>query len=204
MRESPVKLSVLIFIDSKNLINRDNPQETKSLITYPLYRVMNKDQFIHYLLGLVDGEGCFCIAIKKQKSAFVRWVLDPIFHVTQHRNKKEILYNLQRVLGCGTVITKYGQLSTMQFVVQSRKELIDKVIPFFRKNKLLIKRKEFEIFAEVVELLEDHAHKDIKNFRKLLKKVYKMNGEGKYRKHKLEDILNDLGSSETIRQTAIK
>src|SRR3989344_2733076 len=105
---------------------------------------MNREQFIHYLLGFVDGEGCFCIAVKNQKTAKVRWVLDPVFHVTQHKSKQFILYELQKVLECGRVIKKYGQEDTMQLVVQSRKELIDKIIPFFKKNELLVKKDDFQ------------------------------------------------------------
>ncbi len=165
---------------------------------------MNKNEFIHYLLGFTDGEGCFCIAIKKQKSAKVRWVLDPIFHITQHKRSKKLLYDFQKFLDCGTVVKKYGQEDTMMFVVQTRKELVEKLIPFFRKNKLIVKRKSFEIFAEVVESLAEHKHGNVRDFKKLLKKVFVMNGDGKYRKHKLEDILKSLGSSETIRQTSKK
>ena len=164
-------------------------------------RVMNKEQFVYYLTGFMDGESCFCIALKKQKSAKVRWVLDPIFHVTQHSTNKEILYELQRLFGCGIVIKKYGQPSTMQIVVQSRRDLIDKVIPFFRKYELITKKKDFEIFAEVVEALDQHKHADINEFKKLLKKVFTMNGGGKQRRYKLDDVLKSLGSSETIRQT---
>ena len=162
---------------------------------------MNKKEFIYYLTGFADGEGCFCIALKNQKSAKVRWVLDPVFHITQHSKSKEILYHFQKVLNCGIVIKKYGQEDTMQFIVQSRRELINKVIPFFKKYKLMTKKKDFEIFAEVVESLDKHKHRNIKEFKKLLIKVFKMNGEGKQRKYKLDDVLKSLGSSETIRQT---
>lgn len=131
----------------------------------------------------------------------MRWVLDPIFHVTQHRNNEELLRHFQRVLDCGVVIKKYGQEDTMQFVVQSRRELVDKIIPFFRKNKLLVKRKSFEIFAEVVEGLDKHQHRNTHDFRKLVKKVFIMNNNGKYRRYTLKEVLDSLGSSETIRQT---
>lgn len=167
-------------------------------------RVMNKDRFLHYFLGFVDGEGCFNISLKKQESAKMRWVLDPVFHITQHKNQKELLYNFQRLLGCGIVIKKYGQENTMQFMVQSRKELIDKIIPFFKKYKLIVKRKNFEIFAEVVEGLHQHQHSSIKDFKKLVKKVFVMNNEGKYRRYSLKEVLDSLGSSETIRQTRTK
>lgn len=163
--------------------------------------VMNNEQLIYYLTGFADGEGCFCIALKNQKSARVRWVLDPVFHVTQLAKNKEILYEFQKLLNCGRVIKKYGQESTMQFIVQSRKELIDKVIPFFKKYKLITKNKDFEIFAEIVEALNEHKHADKEEFKKLLKKVFTMNGEGKQRRYKFEDVIKSLGSSETTRQT---
>ncbi len=163
---------------------------------------MNKEQFISYLLGFVDGEGCFCISIKNQKSAKMHWVLDPVFHITQHERSKEILYNFKKFLGCGEVIKKYGQEDTLLLLVHRRRDLVDKIVPFFRKNKLLLKRKTFELFAEVVESLDQHAHANVKDFRKLVKKVFLMNGEGRYRKYKLEDILKSLGSSETIRQAS--
>ena len=166
--------------------------------------VMNQEQLIYYLTGFADGEGCFCIALKNQKSAKVRWVLDPIFHVTQHAKHKEILYEFQKLLNCGIVIKKYGQKDTMQFIVQSRRELVDKVIPFFRKYNLITKNKDFEIFAEVVESLDQHKHADKQEFKRLLKKVFTMNGEGKQRRYKIEDGLNSLDSSETIRQTQLR
>ena len=143
----------------------------------------------------------FCIAVKKQKSAKMRWVLDPVFHVTQHSKHKEILYDIQRLFGCGIVIKKYGQENTMQFVVQSRKDLVEKIIPFFKKYNLRVKAKDFEIFAEVVEALDKHYHGSLIDFRKLIPKIFLMNSEGKYRKYTLDEIMNSLGSSETIRQT---
>ena len=162
---------------------------------------MNKKQYIYYLTGFMDGESCFCVALKNQKSAKVKWVLDPIFHVTQHSKNKNILYDIQRMFNCGIVIKKYGQQDTMQFVVQSRKELVEKIIPFFRKYPLITKNKDFEIFAEVVEALDQHKHANKIEFIKLLKKVFTMNGGGKQRRYKLKDVLESIGSSETTRQT---
>ena len=162
---------------------------------------MNEEQFLNYFLGFVDGEGCFCIALKRQQSAKMRWVLDPVFHVTQHANYKELLYSFQKFLNCGIVMKKYGQENTMQFIVQSRKELIEKIIPFFEKNKLIVKKKAFAIFAEVVKGLDEHQHGNVDDFKKLVRKVFTMNNGGKYRKYALNEVLESIGSSETIRQT---
>ena len=163
-------------------------------------RVMNKKQLIYYLTGFVDGEGCFCISLKKQKSAKVRWVLDPVFHVTQHKDQKEILKILKKIIGCGRIIKKYGQENTLQYYVHSRKDLVECIIPFFRKYKLITKQRDFELFAEIVEALAEHQHGDVKKFRELLKKAFAMNRGGKQRRYNLDDVLKSLESSETIRQ----
>ncbi len=162
-------------------------------------RVMNKEQLIYYLTGFVDAEGCFCISLKKQKSAKVRWVLDPVFHVTQHEDSKEILELLKETIGCGAIIKKYGQENTMQFYVHSRKDLTEKIIPFFKNYKLITKNKDFEKFAEIVEALANHKHGNIEEFRELLKKAFTMNRGGKQRRYNLNEVLESLGSSETIR-----
>ena len=162
---------------------------------------MNKEQLIYYLTGFVDAEGCFCISLKQQKSAKVKWVLDPVFHVTQHKDGKYILEMLKNILKCGNIIKKYGQDNTLQFYVHSRKDLTECIIPFFRKHKLITKQKDFEIFAEIVEALSKHRHGNLNDFRKLLKKAFTMNRGGKQRRYNLKEVLNSLGSSETIRQT---
>jgi len=164
-------------------------------------RVMNKEQLIYYLAGFVDAEGCFCISLKKQNSAKVKWVLDPVFHVTQHEDGIKILEMLKKTIRCGKIIRKYGQDNTLQFYVHSRKDLLECIIPFFKKHKLITKNKDFEIFAEIVEALAEHKHGNIKEFRELLKKAFTMNGGGKQRRYNLQDVLKSLGSSETIRQT---
>ena len=61
-------------------------------------KVMNKQQLIYYLLGFVDGEGCFHISLKRQKSAKMHWVLDPIFHVTQNSKKNQYFMNCKKYL----------------------------------------------------------------------------------------------------------
>ena len=167
-------------------------------------RVMNKEQLIYYLTGFVDAEGCFCISLKKQQSAKVRWVLDPVFHVTQHEDSREILEMLKEIIGCGRIIKKYGQENTLQLYVHSRKDLVECIIPFFRKYKLITKKKDFETFAEIVEALAEHKHGNLDEFRELLKKAFTMNRGGKQRRYNLKDVLKSLGSSETIRQTQSK
>ncbi len=156
----------------------------------------------YYIVGLVDGEGCFSIAIKKQDDAKFGWVVDPVFYVSQSVEKRQILEVLKRVFNCGRIIPKQGQEDTvLQYVVDARRNLLEKILPFFKKHKLIIKHKEFEGFAEIVEELERGRHRNIDGLKELIRKTYSLSS---YHKYTLDDIFFEIdrrvGASETIRR----
>ena len=148
----------------------------------------------YYLLGIADGEGCFTVSIKKQASAKFGWVLDPIFHVTQHRKNRAVLDLFRRELRCGKVIEKNGQPDTLQFYVQNRREIREKVLPFFDRYKPIVKAEEFRKFAEIVVALERGDHHDLGKFKVLMASAYTMNYEGKQRRRPLHELIDDLES----------
>ena len=151
----------------------------------------------YYILGLVDGEGCFSISIKKQDNTRFGWVIDPVFHVTQSRDHKVILEILRRVFGCGRIIPKPGQEeSTFIYIVDSRQNLVEKIIPFFRKHQPIIKQREFQLFAEIVEGLHKGEHRTLEGFKKLLEKAYEASTN---RKYKLSDILSSIEGGGRLR-----
>jgi len=151
-----------------------------------------KKELMYYLVGFADAEGCFNISLKSLKTARFNWVLDPVFHVTQHESNRPILELLKAVLKCGRVIEKPGQKGTLQFMVDNRKQLIEKIIPFFDRYPLIVKGRDYEIFREIVTALENKEHSDIKRFEKLVERAFKMNLEGKQRRYKLSEVLKDL------------
>lgn len=159
----------------------------------------------YYIVGFVDGEGCFSVSIKRQDDTKFGWVVDPVFHVTQSKERGLILEMLKRVFKCGRIITKPGQETVLQYVVDSRRHLAEVIIPFFTKYKPIVKQREFELFKEVVQRLEKGEHRDIEGFKKLVKKAYEMSED---RKHLLEEVLSQIqervGASETIRRAPPK
>ncbi len=146
----------------------------------------------YYLLGLADGEGCFTVGIKKQESAKFGWVLDPIFHVTQHRKNRAVLELFLRELRCGRIMTKYGQPDTLQFYVQNRRQIQEKILPFFRQYRPIVKAEEFRKFAAIVEALQRGDHHDLDKFKVMLGTAYTMNYEGKQRRRELFELIDDL------------
>ena len=157
-------------------------------------------ELCYYIAGLTDGEGCFSVSIKKQNHTRFGYVIDPVFHIVQGEKGRKILEVIKEVLKAGRVEKKHGQ-DEWQFIVDNRRQLKEKVIPFFNKYKLIIKREEFQRFAEIVEMLERKEHWKKEGFIKILKLAYKTTKQG--RKRTLREVLASLKereSSEAIRR----
>ena len=163
--------------------------EFKDLID-PKVLPRRRKYLYYYILGLVDGEGCFSISIKKQDDTRFGWVIDPVFHVTQSKDHKVVLEILRRVFGCGRIIPKPGQEeSTCIYVVDSRQNLVEKIIPFFKKHRPIIKQREFQQFAEIVEGLHKGEHRTLEGFKKLLEKAYEASTD---RKYNLSEVISSI------------
>ena len=86
-------------------------------------------------------------------------------------------------------------------VVRNHNDLAEKVIPFFEKYKLISsKNEDFLKFTKVVTLMQEKQHLTFSGLKKILKLAFSMNQGGRYRKLKLETILDSLVPSETIRR----
>ncbi len=166
-----------------------------------------KRKYLHwYIVGLSDAEGCFSIPVKKQRNTRFGYVIDPVFHIVQSKKGREILHIVKEVFNCGRVEKKHGQENTFQYIVDNRKLLKEKIIPFFEKYPLIVKRDEFKIFKEVVERLEKKEHTTKEGFIRILSLAYRIRDE-KYRKRELSALIKEIKgreSSEAIRRGSCK
>ncbi len=160
----------------------------------------------YYVAGFVDGEGSFHVAVQRNPTVRTLWQIVPEFHVSQHEASRQVLDLIRGVFGCGHIRPNHRGNSrdvTWVYVVRSRRDLATKVIPFFRRYRLRTeKRRDFDIFSEIVSAMCEGRHKTTDGLSKLLKLAFSMNKSGKYRRVSLEKILNDLEPSETVRQTS--
>jgi len=150
---------------------------------------MKRQRLYAYLTGIVDAEGCFSVSLKRQNDTRFGWVIDPIFHVTQHKSARDILAALQESLGCGRIIQKPGQDNLLMFVVENRRQLREKILPFFRRHKLWIKAKDFQEFSEIVEALERRDHWNEAGFRRLAERALGFRHAKGHRKYTMSDIV---------------
>ncbi len=157
-----------------------------------------------YIAGFVDGEGSFHVAIQRNPSTRAGWQLVPEFRVNQDVSRIQVLNVIQSRLGCGLLRENHrGTLDrTYVLVVRRRRDLLDRVIPFFQRNPLLsCKQQEYVTFAGIVRAMEGGEHLTREGFERLAAVALKMNGGGRYRR--LHHSSFDPESSETIRQALL-
>ena len=150
----------------------------------------------NWIVGFVDGEGCFHISINKLEKMTLGWQVLPEFRVVQHQRDEDSLNQIQKYFGFGKVTInredKHG--IRKEFRVRGLNNLTE-LVEFFRENPLKTKSKQqsFEIFAKVIEMMNNKEHLSQEGLDKIAIMVSNMNRKPK---------LKYLESSETIRQTS--
>ncbi len=154
-----------------------------------------------YISGYVDGEGSFHVAIQKVPHVKFGYQILPEFHVSQSKNRPVVLEALKKLWQCGYIKDNFrGKDNNLVYVVRNRKDLLSKVIPFFRNFPMLSsKQEDFKKFASIVEAMNEGTHLEKKSFLKLIELALSMNGNGKYRKLNKQEVINRIKSSETTR-----
>jgi hypothetical protein len=122
-----------------------------------------------WVIGFVDGEGCFSVSFVRQCDRTGRrgyrlgFQVALRFVVSQGASSVRCLEELQSFFGVGYV---YGNQRhddhrehMCQYVVSDRWDLVETIVPFFRENPLrTAKRMDFEKFARVLDMMEDDLH----------------------------------------------
>ena len=92
-----------------------------------------------WVVGFVDGEGCFTVSINKNEGMKHKVQVLPEFVVVQHKNDIQILNALKTYFKCGVVRHNHGDRECYR--VRSLVHLRDIIIPFFMKHTLKTKKK---------------------------------------------------------------
>ncbi len=126
-----------------------------------------------WVVGFVDGEGCFFVGINRQPSMRIGWQVLPEFRVVQHERDVAILERLHRFFGCGQITTNHGDRKELR--IRGLKEL-QKVVAFFEVHPLrTVKRLSFDRFAEVVSLMGRGDHLTVEGLARIRELAGEMN-----------------------------
>ena len=111
----------------------------------------------HWVVGFVDGEGCFFVGINPHSEMTSHFQVLPEFTVVQHRRDIQLLHALKGFFGCGVV--RRNRAERMAYRVRSVEHLKDTIVPFFEKHPLKSKKQlDFLKFRDVIRLMAEGEH----------------------------------------------
>jgi LAGLIDADG endonuclease len=155
--------------------------------------------YLYFLGGFVEGEGSNSVSISVNKNFKYGINLQPVFNVTQHENGLKILYSFKELFRCGSIVEKSGSPHIWVYTLKGYKQIIEHVIPFLETyvQPFSCKKEEFNIFFTLV-LNSASGHQKNKNtLIEMVKLVYKLEGKGKNRKRRLDEILEIINDKTT-------
>ena len=110
-----------------------------------------------WVVGFVDGEGCFHVGLNVHPEMSAGHQVLPEFTVVQHERDIQILHALKAFFGCGVVRSNHGD--RMAYRVRSKEHLLRKILPFFMAHPLKTKKNiDFLKFRDVLLLMETDGH----------------------------------------------
>ncbi len=164
---------------------------------------------IGWIIGFVDGEGCFSLGVvkqsdKKEETRIRRGYklgiqISHEFAVTQGEKSLKSLLSIKDFFGVGSVYInkRYDNHKEhlYRYVVKRRSELLDVIIPFFEKNHLQTQKiNDFKIFAQGVRSMNKGLHLKKRGLISILQKIEKMNHK-KSKQHLIKILRNQTPKS---------
>lgn len=115
-----------------------------------------------YVVGFVDGEGCFSITVNKHSNRLPEVRL--LFEIEVREDDEDILCQIQEVLQCGSIYRlsyeRYQKWRPhVKYKVGNFHDITNKIIPFFQQNPLRAKKRyQFQKFCRVAEMMQRKEH----------------------------------------------
>jgi hypothetical protein len=130
-----------------------------------------------WIVGFVDGEGCFHVGINPHPEMSAGFQVLPEFTVVQHERDVQVLHALKAYFGCGVVRKNHGD--RMGYRVRGHEHLSKSIVPFFEKHPLKSrKRVDFIKFREIVNLMSQGEHLQRDGVERIRKITEEMNRKG--------------------------
>ena len=130
-----------------------------------------------WIVGFVDGEGCFHVGINGHPDMTAGYQVLPEFTVVQHARDVQILHALKAFFGCGVVRKNHGD--RLAYRVRSLEHLTERVVPFFEKHELKTKKRvDFVKFRRVLLAMQRGEHLTSEGVEEIRRIASQMNRKG--------------------------
>jgi hypothetical protein len=133
-----------------------------------------------WVVGFVDGEGCFSCSIYRCHKMTLGWQVRPSFDVVQGESSRDALEELVRFFGCGRIYRNRRRDNhredLLRYNVYRFEDLRTKIVPFFRENPLRTsKRENFAKFVRIIGLMELRRHLSVEGIIEIAEITQTMN-----------------------------
>ena len=110
-----------------------------------------------WIVGFVDGEGCFHVGINPHLEMTAGFQVLPEFTVVQHKRDVQVLHALKGHFDCGVV--RVNHADRLAYRVRALEHLRDRIVPFFVRHPLKTsKNVDFHKFRDVVLMMDAQVH----------------------------------------------
>jgi hypothetical protein len=144
-----------------------------------------------YISGYFDGEGCFSVALSPRTKLRVGWEVRPSVSISQNGERAEVLWEIQRYFGCGTIRPDRSD-QTLKWEVRNCALLRSRVLPHFRHFPLRSsKQRDVELLTKICDLMEAGDHLVAAPLIEIVRLTALMNPSG-IRRYQPETIIDEL------------
>ncbi len=143
-----------------------------------------------WVVGFVDGEGCFYVGINPHPDMSTGYQVLPEFRIVQHERDIQVLYALKRFFRCGVV--RRNREDRYELRIRKLSCLLE-VVAFFEKHPLRTKKQvDFVKFAKVIRRMAERRHLQREGLIEIIEITLTMNRADKA---KAKAILRELKAS---------
>lgn len=151
----------------------------------PISRPLIKNQIIanpYWLVGFVDGEGCFYVKITAKQTILT-------FSISQHIRDLALLNIIKFYLNCGVIETISTRPNQSTFITYTFSDNLEKIIPFFKQHSLLsVKSLNFQDFNQISLYIKNKEHLTSTGLYKIKILKSRMNSKRSYKSEFSENI----------------
>ncbi len=128
---------------------------------------------IDWVVGFVDGEGCFHVGITEHPDMRTGYQVLPEFTVVQHERDLQILYALKRFFGFGVVRKNHAE----RYAYRVRKlEHLVQLCEFFLRHPLKTRKNvDFRKFRRIVLMMNEGRHLTREGLAEIVRLAASMN-----------------------------
>ena len=126
-----------------------------------------------WVVGFVDGEGCFYVGVSRNRIMKTGYQVLPEFRIVQHERDIQVLYALKKFFGCGVVRKNHDDRYELRI---RKRDCLKRVVEFFEKHPLKTKKNvDFKKFRRILLLMDRGEHLTKEGLVKILEIAIEMN-----------------------------